>query len=273
MATSSVRTRLCDLDATAALHCRHRHRPRPRVRRLPPRLRHRAQPLGALPWGTCVVVRTRRRADAGCARARRAGHPIVERRCHGDPHDRAPGQAARHEDAPVPRTGRRGVARQHRRGRVSPAWRARSMGVDSRREHRQPAVDPLARRTRAQRDPLLSSLQRSTGEELHGRLLGSARRRQVVLPRHPSIVDDRRAIHLRSRRSGRSGLREARQDEGRDLRALLGAAPSGALRSTLSQRRLRRTSAADNTATPPPARRLRTRTALPRRSVAAIAGR
>jgi len=32
------------------------------------------------------------------------------------------------------------------------------MGVDSRREHRQPAVDPLARRTRAQRDPLLSSL-------------------------------------------------------------------------------------------------------------------
>ena len=57
---------------------------------------------------------------------------------------------------------------------------ARSMGDDPWRERRQPSVDPAARRAGLERDAVLSVLQRAAREELHRRLLGSARRRQVV---------------------------------------------------------------------------------------------
>jgi hypothetical protein len=138
------------------------------------------------------------------------------------------GHEASGEDAPVPWTGRRCVAGQHRRGFVSAARRARSMGDDPRRKHRQPVVDPFARRTRAQRYRLLPSLRRAAGEALHRRLLGSARRRQVLLPGHPSSVHDGRAVHLRSRRAGRRRVQAPRQDEGGDLRPLLGLSSRGA---------------------------------------------
>src|SRR6266511_2236332 len=98
------------------------------------------------------------------------------------------------EDAAVPWAARRSRLRQHRRDRVSPARRDRSMGHDSRRERRQPTVDPAAWRARAQRDGLVPSLQRAARDDLHRRLLGSARRRQVVRPHDPSIVHGGRAF-------------------------------------------------------------------------------
>ena len=187
--------------------------------------------------------------------------------------DRSVGVAARSgRGAAVVWAGRWGRVREHRRGGLSAPRRARSVGDDPRRERRQPALDPAARRAGVGRDALLPSLQRATGEELHGRLLGSARRRQVIPPWHPSIVDDRRAVHPRPRRAGRSCLQAAREDEGCDLRALLGSA-LGTLYAARFPDRLRPTSAAGSAATPPPAKAARTRTAWPRRSATVTAGR
>jgi hypothetical protein len=109
------------------------------------------------------------------------------------------------------------------------------MGDDSWRERRQSTVDRAARRARAERDGLVPPLQCGAREELHGRLLGSARGRQVARPQHPSSVDDGRAVHLGPRRAGRGRVQAPRQDEGGDPRALVGLCPRGPLRRALSR--------------------------------------